>query len=130
MKIGELSRQSGLSASAIRFYEEEGLLAPISRTAAGYREYADNAVYRLGLIRAAKEIGFSLDIIRTLLAENGKCSISKTLEQTRILLDEVEARQRALAEQRQALLDLRGMLSGENVISKPCRSHFDIELVQ
>lgn len=130
MKIGELSRQSGLSVSAIRFYEEQGLLAPISRTAAGYREYANNATDRLLLIRAAKGMGFSLEVIRTLLAENGKCSISKTMAQTRLLLDEVEAKQEALSKQRQALLDLRAMLKGEDVISEPCRAHFGGELVQ
>jgi DNA-binding transcriptional MerR regulator len=123
MKIGELSRQSGLAASAIRFYEEQGLLAPISRTAAGYREYASNAVERLRLIQVSKQMGFSLDIIRGLLSENGKCSISKTMEQTGILLREVEAQQEALARQHQALTELRAMLNGEG-ISERCRSHF------
>ena len=124
MKIGELSRQSGLAVSAIRFYEEQGLLAPISRTAAGYREYASNAVDRLRLIQASKQMGFSLDIIRGLLADNGKCSIAKTMEQTGILLREVEAQQAALARQHQALLELRAMLSGEGGVSERCRSHF------
>jgi DNA-binding transcriptional MerR regulator len=124
MKIGELSRQSGLAASAIRFYEEQGLLAPISRTAAGYREYASNAVDRLRLIQASKQMGFSLEIIRGLLADNGKCSIAKTMEQTGILLREVEAQQEALARQHQALLALRAMLSGDGGVSERCRSHF------
>jgi MerR family copper efflux transcriptional regulator len=123
MKIGELSRQSGLSASAIRFYEEQGLLAPISRTAAGYRQYADNATHRLQLIQASKQLGFSLDTIRGLLAENGKCSIAKTRQQTQILLGEVEAKQAELVKQHQALLDLRAMLDGHNVTT-PCREHF------
>jgi DNA-binding transcriptional MerR regulator len=122
MKIGELSRLSGLSASAIRFYEEQGLLAPISRTAAGYREYAENAVDRLQLIRTSKQLGFSLEIIRSLLAENGKCSLARTMEQTEILLRDVEAQQAALARQHVALLDLRAMLDGSKV-SGPCREH-------
>ena len=125
MKIGELSRLSGLSASAIRFYEEQGLLAPISRTAAGYREYADNAVDRLHLIQESKKLGFSLDIIRGLLAENGKCSIARTMEQTEILLRDVETQQAALAKQHRSLLDLRAMLDGSK-ISVPCREHFAV----
>jgi len=125
MKIGELSKLSGMSASAIRFYEEQGLLAPISRTAAGYREYADNATHRLRLIQTSKKLGFSLEIIRSLLAENGKCSLDKTRAQTTILLSEVEAKQQALAKQHQALLDLRAMLDGDNV-TMPCREHFAV----
>ena len=125
MKIGELSRLSGLSASAIRFYEEQGLLAPISRTAAGYREYADNAVDRLHLIQESKKLGFSRDIIRGLLAENGKCSIARTMEQTEILLRDVETQQAALAKQHRSLLDLRAMLDGSK-ISVPCREHFAV----
>jgi DNA-binding transcriptional MerR regulator len=111
MKIGELSRMSGLAASAIRFYEEQGLLAPISRTASGYRQYASNAPDRLKLIQGAKRLGFSLDVIRDMLDENGKCSIEKTMHQSAILLREIEEQQAALERRRQSLLILRANLS-------------------
>jgi len=119
MKIGELSRMSGMAASAIRFYEEQGLLAPISRTASGYRQYASNAPDRLKLIQGAKKLGFSLDVIRDMLDENGKCSIEKTMQQSAILLREIAEQQAALERRRQSLLILRANLSnyeGDN----PC----------
>lgn len=60
MRIGELSRRSGISTTALRYYEQLGLLAPRDRAASGYRVYDDDAVERLGFIRAAKAVGLTL----------------------------------------------------------------------
>lgn len=67
MKIGDLARQSGLSASRIRFYEASGLLQPPVRLANGYRVYDPDALLTLQLIVGAQAAGFSLDEIRSLL---------------------------------------------------------------
>ncbi len=67
LTIGELARRSGLNTSALRYYEEQGLLTPISRTPAGYRIYAPEAEQTLQLIRRAQRLGFSLSDIRTLI---------------------------------------------------------------
>lgn len=67
MRIGEVASRAGLSTSAIRFYEAEGLLPRASRTTGGYRDYDSAAVARLSFIARAKEIGFSLPEIRQLL---------------------------------------------------------------
>ncbi|SDG72076.1 MULTISPECIES: MerR family transcriptional regulator [unclassified Duganella] len=120
MKIGELSRKSGIAASAIRFYEEQGLLAPVSRTASGYRQYASNAPDRLKLIQGAKKLGFTLEVIRDMLDENGKCSVEKTMRQSAILLREIEEQQAALEQRRQSLLILRANLGGYRT-GDPCR---------
>ena len=64
MRIGELARRSGLSASRIRFYEAKGLLNVASRKANGYREYPADALMILGIIIGAQRTGFSLDEIR------------------------------------------------------------------
>ena len=120
MKIGELARKSGIAASAIRFYEEQGLLAPISRTPSGYRQYASNAPDRLKLIQGAKRLGFSLEVIRDMLDENGKCSVEKTMRQSAILLREIEEQQAALEQRRQSLLILRANLGGYHS-DAPCR---------
>jgi len=66
-EIGEVARRAGLRPSAIRYYEERGLLTPARRTAGGRRLYGVEAVERLALISFAKNIGFSLDEIRALL---------------------------------------------------------------
>jgi MerR family mercuric resistance operon transcriptional regulator len=52
----------------VRFYEQEGLLAPPSRTASGYRKFEELAVDRLAFVKRAKALGFSLGEIRELLA--------------------------------------------------------------
>lgn len=60
MRIGELSRRSGIPTTALRYYEQVGLLKPRDRTASGYRVYGDDAVERLGFIRAAQAVGLTL----------------------------------------------------------------------
>src|SRR5260370_22567927 len=59
MKIGQLARSAGLNASAIRYYEKRGLLAPPQRLG-GQRRYPSDALSRVLLIRFATEIGFTL----------------------------------------------------------------------
>lgn len=59
MKIGELAHRAGLNASAIRYYEKLGLLAPPHRSG-GQRRYPPDALDRVLLIRFAGEMGFSL----------------------------------------------------------------------
>ena len=66
LPIGEVARQTGLKASAIRFYETEGLLGRPSR-AGGWRAFEPEVVDRLRVIRMARDLGFTLDDIRTLL---------------------------------------------------------------
>ncbi|WP_189950166.1 MerR family transcriptional regulator [Streptomyces alanosinicus] len=61
--IGELARCTGLSVKTIRFYSDRGLVAPASRTAAGYRRYGPDAVARLALVRTLRELGLGLDAI-------------------------------------------------------------------
>ena len=66
MTIGEVARQSGLAASAIRYYEKAGLLgAPIRISRR--RVYEANTLHELAVIRFAKDTGFTLPEIKTLL---------------------------------------------------------------
>lgn len=65
--IGELARRSGVAASALRFYEEAGLLVS-GRSEAGRRRYARSVLRRVGFIRAAQAVGLSLEEIRAALA--------------------------------------------------------------
>ena len=66
LSIGEVAREAGLSVSAIRFYERNGLL-PEAERVGGKRRFGPDAVRRLGVIDVAKQAGFSLDEIRALL---------------------------------------------------------------
>jgi len=64
--IGEVARRVGVRTSAVRYYEERGLIVP-ERRKGGKRVYGQEAVERMALITYAKELGFTLDEIRTLL---------------------------------------------------------------
>lgn len=66
LSIGEVADMAGVSVSAIRFYERESLLPKADRVAS-QRRFTGETVRRLGVIDVAKQAGFSLDEIRTLL---------------------------------------------------------------
>lgn len=65
---GQLAQRAQINLETVRFYEQEGLLAPPSRTAAGYRQFEELAVDRLAFVKRAKALGFFLGEIRELLA--------------------------------------------------------------
>lgn len=66
MLIGALAEACGFSRDAIRFYEKEGLISA-KRGPQGYRHYSTDSVRRLQLIKKAKDLGFSLAEIRSLV---------------------------------------------------------------
>lgn len=67
MNIGQASRQSGVTAKMIRYYESIGLLPEAARKGSGYRDYDVMDVHRLAFVRRARDLGFSIDRIRVLL---------------------------------------------------------------
>jgi len=67
MKIGELSRATGTNIETIRYYERIGLLPAPHRTAANYRSYGDPHRARLTFVRHSRDLGFTIDEIRSLL---------------------------------------------------------------
>lgn len=68
---GQLAQRARINLETVRFYEQEGLLAPAARTASGYRKFEEAAVDRLEFVRRAKALGFSLGEIRDLLIIQG-----------------------------------------------------------
>jgi MerR family copper efflux transcriptional regulator len=68
LTIGRVAQSAGVAIDTIRFYEREGLLPEPKRRPSGYREYDMGTVARLRFIRRAKELGFTLEEIRELLA--------------------------------------------------------------
>ncbi len=67
LTIGEVAARSGFSTSALRYYEKEGLLEA-SRTSGGQRRYPRSVLRRLAFVRAASNVGLSLDEVRAALA--------------------------------------------------------------
>ncbi|MBL7494417.1 redox-sensitive transcriptional activator SoxR [Frankia sp. AgB1.9] len=67
LTVGEMSERSGVAASALRYYEAQGLLVA-TRTTGNQRRYPRHVLRRLSFIRAAQNVGLSLDEIRSALA--------------------------------------------------------------
>jgi MerR family redox-sensitive transcriptional activator SoxR len=67
LTIGELAARSGVAASALRFYEQKGLIAP-ERTGAGHRRYSRSVLRRVAFIVFAQKVGLSLEEVARELA--------------------------------------------------------------
>ena len=76
MKISEAAESSGCHLETIRYYERVGLMPKPRRTASGYREYRDDEVDRLRFITRSRDLGYSLDEIRSLLRLNDDPTMS------------------------------------------------------
>lgn len=68
MNIGQAADASGVSAKMIRYYESIDLVAAADRTDSGYRQYSSKDVQTLRFIRRSRDLGFSIERIKTLLS--------------------------------------------------------------
>jgi len=107
MKIGELSKQTGVSIDTIRYYEQRALIPAAQRTASGYRQYAADDVSRLNFIVQAKDLGFTLEEILQLLAlRSSDCNCIEVRAVAEAKAAEIEVRITKLSRMREALLAL------------------------
>ena len=103
--IGQAAQRAGVPARMVRHYEALGLLAPVARTEGGYRQYSAQDVHALRFIRRARDLGFSIAEIATLLGlwqdQARASSHVKQLAQTHIAalgqrIADMQAMQRSL----------------------------------
>jgi DNA-binding transcriptional MerR regulator len=119
--ITALARATNVASSALRYYEAEGLIAPLKRTKAGYRLYDAEARDRVLFIRMAQDAGLTLDDIRAVLEPRGStaaCGAVRGILKQR--LSEVRARIAALRRFEQALVT--GISCRPKRVSDLCRS--------
>lgn len=111
LKIGEVSRLSGVGIEALRFRERSGLLDRPARTASGYRVYDAEVLERLAFIRRAQVLGFTLDEIKHIIAEkqSGKSPCDQVREIVRQRLQELDER---MAQMRRYRKELAATLAG------------------
>lgn len=94
LKIGDVSKRSGIGVEALRFYEKSGLLDKPSRTFSGYRVYGEEVLERLAFIKRAQALGFSLDEIRQIVddARKGESPCDEVRELVRCRMAELDER--------------------------------------
>lgn len=111
MKIGELAEKTGLAASAIRYYEDSGLLPKSQRGSNGYRVYTEAEVERIRLVQLAQRLGFSLDAIRGMFKQGENFPKDEVLQQLDKRLEEIAQMMQTLLSQREELQALRATLA-------------------
>jgi len=115
MNIAEAARRAGLTPKAIRFYEAQGLLRP-NRAANGYRAFGDPEVHTLRFLKRARDLGFSVEECRALLAlyhETERSSAEvKALAENRVA--EIDRRLADLNSIRGALAHLAATCAGDS----------------
>ena len=115
MNIGEASKASGVSAKMIRYYESIGLVPAADRRASGYRDYGPADVNRLGFIRRARDLAFSIEEIRELLRlwSDRDRSSREVKELALRHISELDGRARQLTEMADALRNLATACEGD-----------------
>lgn len=111
MKIQALAQKTGLTVYTIRFYEKQGLLDSrhVVRETNHYRNYSDQAIERLKLVKKFQGVGCSLDEIKGILQAKDENTVSnqQVIEWIRHKINEIEQKK---AEYDQILDTLNGML--------------------
>jgi MerR family copper efflux transcriptional regulator len=113
LTIGRVSRRAGVGVETVRFYEREGLIEEPPRRLSGYREYDDKVVSRLGFIRRAKDLGFTLKEIKELLSLRRDTTTSATdvKRQAETKIADIEGKIRSLQKMKKALAKLTSACS-------------------
>lgn len=117
--IGSLSKQTGVKVPTIRYYEQVGLIAPPERTEGNQRRYRKEVLQRLGFIKHARELGFSIETIFALIALNNhpdrSCAEASTIAQEQ--LSNVRERIASLVRLESELLRISEGCKGAGVVS-------------
>lgn len=142
MKIGEVAAASGCHLETIRYYERIGLLPPPGRTASGYRAYTGTDVERVRFITRGRNLGFSLDEIRSLLrltedpdlscegadqlARHHLAKIRQRIAELQRMARELELTVKECAGGRRAACAILGALQGPASPKSKTRSQVDV----
>ncbi len=111
MTIGKLAKRVDVSTDTLRFYEEECLLLPGGKSAAGYRLYGEDAVRRLDFIKHAQQCGMTLAEIKQLLElkadDRSCCSDVRSLAiQKKLQIEQKLKAMQAMSQALSALIEI------------------------
>lgn len=116
MNIGQAAEAAGVNAKMIRYYESIGLISEANRTDSGYRQYTEKDIQRLRFIKRSRELGFSIERIRTLLSlweDRGRKS-SDVKKLARQYIEELDQDIQKLQSIREQLKHLSDCCQGNN----------------
>ncbi len=121
MNISEVARLTGLTNKAIRFYEEKGLIAMPSRGPNGYREYRQQHIDELNLIKQAKVAGFSLEECKGLISlyNNPKRRSAEIKARTLQKIEQLDQQLQQIQTMRNTLAKLAERCPGDDSSSCP-----------
>ena len=119
--IGALSKRTGCNIETIRYYERIGLMPPATRSDGGHRLYGEAQGRRLGFIRRTRELGFTLDQVRTILklVDGGRYTCAQVKRITVHHLDEVRRKVVDLRKIERALAEMAAQCDGGTVPKCP-----------
>ena len=113
LTIGRIAEQADVGIDTIRFYERRGLLPEPQRTASGYRLYTPDIIRRLNFIRRAKDLGFTLEEIISLLAlQDSGGAKAEVKKLTRRKLEQIDSKMNDLGRMREVLTALENDCAG------------------
>lgn len=113
----QLARKTGCNLETIRYYEKVGLLPAPPRSANGYRVYSPELVQRLQFIMRARDLGFTMDEIRSLLSltDSGTQTCADVMRKTELHLTEIRRRIADLQRIEHTLRQTLASCSGDEV---------------
>ncbi len=125
MDISEVAKRTGVSPSALRYYEKRGLIASVGRSGAR-RVFAPDVQERLALIALGRSAGLSLDEIARMLVVDGHPRVDRTLLSGRA--DELDARIRQLTAMRDGLRHAAACSAEDHMACPKFKRLLDIEV--
>ena len=116
MNIGQAAVACGVSAKMIRYYESIGLISPAARTGSGYRVYSESDVHTLRFIRRARDLGFKVEQMSSLLALwQDRTRASSEVKKIAVAhVEELERKMRQLHEMAETLRHLARNCHGDH----------------
>lgn len=123
VRISQVARQVGLAPSAIRYYEEIGLLPKASRAKNNYRVYQPSEIERLHVIKRARELGFTLAQIREIFGLR-----ANNQRPCPYVMEHIDAKIAAIERQMEELAELKAkleQLQDESFLRVPVASESD-----
>ena len=120
LTIGRLAKEAGLGIETVRFYERQGLIEPPPRTDSNYRIYPEEEITRLKFIKRAKNLGFTLNEIKDLLAlrRDPHATKADVKNRTRVKIEDVTRKIHDLTRIKEALEHVYNACNGHGPLDE------------